>query len=70
MVLRHLEHQLSELEGKDPLAVSAIASIVAEEQAHHDHSLEPVQPGSVWQRVLTPIVSASTEAVIWMGMRF
>lgn len=69
VVLRHLEHQLAVLQGHDPAAVSAISSIVAEEQQHHDQSLGHVRAGTFWPRVLTPIVSASTEAVIWLGMR-
>jgi 3-demethoxyubiquinol 3-hydroxylase len=69
VVLRHLEHQLVALRGNDPAAVSAISAIVAEEQQHHDHSANQVQAGKFWPKVLTPIVSASTEAVIWLGMR-
>jgi ubiquinone biosynthesis monooxygenase Coq7 len=69
VVLRHLEHQISTLQDKDPAAVSAISSIVAEERQHHDQSLGHIQAATFWPRVLTPIVSASTEAVIWLGMR-
>lgn len=69
VVLQHLEHQLVVLEGRDPAAVAAISSIVAEEQQHHDQSLGHVPAGAFWPKVLTPIVSASTEAVIWLGMR-
>lgn len=69
VVLRHLEHQLIVLQGHDPLAASAISSIVAEEQQHHDQSLGHVQASAFWPRVLTPIVAASTETVIWLGMR-
>ncbi len=69
VVLRHLEHQLAALEGHDPAAVSAISSIVAEEQKHHDKSLEHIPAGTFWLKVLAPIVSASTEAVIRLGMR-
>lgn len=69
VVLRHLEAQLQQLDGIDEAAVRSITSIVAEEQEHHDHSLGPSQAGKFWPRILTPIVSASTEAVIWLGMR-
>ncbi|MGH8037538.1 MAG: demethoxyubiquinone hydroxylase family protein [Stenotrophomonas sp.] len=69
VVLRHLVHQLEVLQGHDPAAVAAISSIVAEEQQHHDQALEHVQAGTFWPRVLGPIVSSSTEAVIWLGMR-
>jgi hypothetical protein len=27
------------------------------------------QEGQLWLKVLTPIVAASTEAVIWLGMK-
>jgi len=69
VVLRHLQHQLAVLHGHDPAAVSAISSIVDEEQQHHDQSLGHIQAGTFWPKVLTPIVSASTESVIWLGMR-
>jgi ubiquinone biosynthesis monooxygenase Coq7 len=69
VVLRHLEHQVATLRDTDPAAVSAISSIIAEERQHHDHSADHLQARSFWPKVLTPIVSASTEAVIWLGMR-
>ncbi len=69
VVLRHLEHQIASLAASDPSATNAISSIVAEEQHHHDRSLGVAQAGWFWPRVLTPIVSASTQAVIWLGMR-
>ncbi|MGQ4584765.1 demethoxyubiquinone hydroxylase family protein [Lysobacter sp. F60174L2] len=69
VVLRHLEQQLVNLRSSDPAAVAAISAIVAEERQHHDHSVNHVQTGTFWSKVLTPIVSGSTEAVIWLGMR-
>lgn len=69
VVLRHLEHQVAVLHGHDPAAVSAISSVVAEEQQHHDQALGHAIASAFWPRVITPIVSASTEAVIWLGMR-
>lgn len=69
VVLRHLDHQLATLSGKDPAAVHAISSIVAEERQHHDNSASHVRAGTFWPKVLTPIVSLSTEAVIRLGMR-
>ncbi|MGO4552090.1 demethoxyubiquinone hydroxylase family protein [Lysobacter sp. 2RAF19] len=69
VVLRHLQQQLVELHDNDAPAVAAISAIVAEEQQHHDRSVAHAQVGSVWLKVLGPVVSASTEAVIWMGMR-
>lgn len=69
VVLRHLEQQLAALGCNDPAAVCAISAIVSEEQQHHDHSASQVQTDRFWSKVLTPLVSASTEAVIWLGMR-
>jgi ubiquinone biosynthesis monooxygenase Coq7 len=69
VVLRHLEHQISILQGVDPAAIQAIAAIAADEQQHHDDASLLGSQGGFWPRVLTPIVSASTEAVIWLGMR-
>ncbi len=69
VVLRHLEQQLVVLVGNDPAAVAAISAIVSEEQDHHDRSASHAQTDKFWPKVLTPVVSASTEAVIWLGMR-
>ena len=69
VVLRHLEHQLAILGSSDPGAVAAISAIVAEERQHHDDSASRLQAGTFWLKALTPIVSGSTEAVIWLGTR-
>jgi ubiquinone biosynthesis monooxygenase Coq7 len=69
VVLGHLKQQLSALAGKDEAAVAAIAKIVAEEQHHHDQSASHLSAGAFWPRLLAPIVAASTESVIWLGMR-
>lgn len=69
VVLKHLAHQLHVLGDIDPHAVAAIDSIVAEEQHHHDHSAAQIDVSDPWFRTLTPMVTAWTEAVIWMGMR-
>jgi ubiquinone biosynthesis monooxygenase Coq7 len=69
VVLGHLKRQLAALEGKDEAAVAAISKIVAEEQQHHDQSAAHIAKGQFWPKVLTPIVAASTESVIWLGMR-
>jgi ubiquinone biosynthesis monooxygenase Coq7 len=69
VVLRHLEHQLEALRGIDMPAVAAISAIVAEERQHRDDSARHVPAGAFWPRVLTPIVTVCTEAVIWLGMR-
>ena len=69
VVLAHLDQQLQVLDGQDDAAVHAIAKIVDEEQQHHDHCAARVRGRQFWPRVLTPIVAASTESVIWLGMR-
>ncbi|WP_082507598.1 demethoxyubiquinone hydroxylase family protein [Duganella sp. Root336D2] len=69
VVLRHLDQQLSLLSGKDQMATQAIASIVTEERQHHDQSATHIAFDRFWSRILSPIVSASTETVIWIGMR-
>ena len=69
VVLRHLEQQVTNLQSSDPAAVAAISAIVAEERQHHEQSASHVQVSGIWSKVLTPIVAASTETVIWLGMR-
>jgi 3-demethoxyubiquinol 3-hydroxylase len=69
VVLRHLERQVVTLGGVDPSAVSAINAIIQDEHLHHDQSASHVHTEGLWFRLLSPIVSASTEAVIWLGMR-
>src|SRR5690606_1691531 len=48
VVLRHLEDQVSTLEGIDPDAAAAILSIVADERSHHERSLVHVQASKFW----------------------
>lgn len=69
VVLRHLNHQLIILAGKDDPAVQTIRKIVDEEQQHHDQSAAHASSSRIWPRILTPLVAASTETVIWLGMR-
>lgn len=69
VVLRHLEHQVAVLGSRDPAAVAAIESIIQDEKLHHDQSASHVHADGLWYKVLSPIVAASTEAVIWLGMR-
>lgn len=68
VVLGHLAHQLQTLRGKDEAAIRAISAIVAEEQQHHDLSASHMARDRFWPAVLSPVVAASTEAVIWVGM--
>lgn len=68
VVLGHLQHQLVTL-GNDPRAYKAVSAIVKEERHHHDQSASHIKHDQFWPRVLTPVVTVSTEAVIWLGMR-
>lgn len=69
VVLRHMREQIAELRGVDEEAVRTLSVIIAEEQEHHDLSAVRLPTVGLWQRVIDPVVSASTEAVIWLGMR-
>ncbi len=69
VVLRHLEDQHRMLGGRDAAAEQAIESILADERRHHDVSNSQVDCERSWAAVLRPIVSACTEAVIWIGIR-
>jgi ubiquinone biosynthesis monooxygenase Coq7 len=69
VVLRHLETQLRELNGIDPAAYAAVASILEDERAHHERAAQEPRQGIFWPRVLKPTVSAITEFVIWTGMK-
>jgi 3-demethoxyubiquinol 3-hydroxylase len=68
VVLRHLEVQLQVLRDRDPKAYEAVLAIVKEEREHHDSAAVATRQGSFWPRVLMPVVSVTTEVVIWMGM--
>lgn len=69
VVLRHLEQQVAVLSNRDPSAVAAIEAIIQDEKLHHDQSTSHVPADGPWYKVLSPIVSGATEAVIWLGMR-
>ena len=69
VVLKHLEHQLSVLSDSDPAATTAISAIVSEERQHHDQSEAHLEGHGFWRATIEPVVSVSTEAVIWLGMR-
>ena len=68
VVLQHLHQQIQALQGRDPAAVHAIASIIADEQQHHDSAAAQAAGSVFWRAVLTPLVAASTQTVIWLGM--
>lgn len=69
VVLRHMHEQIDLLSGIDPQATETLHRIVTEEQEHHDLSAARLPADTLWTRLLQPIVAASTEAVIWLGMR-
>jgi len=69
VVLRHMHEQIKSLEGIDPHAVAALRDVIADEQAHHDASESRLGRHTIWSAVLNPVIAASTEAVIWLGMR-
>jgi ubiquinone biosynthesis monooxygenase Coq7 len=69
VVLRHMREQVAVLESVDVEATQTLTTIIAEEQEHHDLSAVRVGSGSFWPRAIDPVVAASTEAVIWLGMR-
>jgi len=68
VVLSHLDRQIAALRGKDDAAVDAVARIYGEEREHHDRQLDHLRAGRLWLTVLSPVVAASTQAVIWLGM--
>ncbi len=69
VVLRHMHEQIAALRGVDESAVRTLTIIIAEEQEHHDLSAVRLPSAGFWQRLIDPVVSGSTEAVIWLGMR-
>ena len=68
VVLRHLKNQMEYLSQHDEIAFDIVSSIIEEEAAHRDRAASAVDEKSFWLAVFTPIVAASTEAVIWVGM--
>lgn len=69
VVLRHMHEQVRALDGIDEQATATLRRIIAEEQEHHDVAAAQLAPGGRWERLIDPFVTASTEAVIWLGMR-
>ncbi len=68
VVLGHLHQQLKQLKDIDDKACQAIEKIIIDEQSHHDQFLTHLNEKSIWVKVLMPIVSVSTQLVIWTGM--
>jgi ubiquinone biosynthesis monooxygenase Coq7 len=69
VVLRHMHEQVRALDDIDETAATTLRRIISEEQEHHDLSVTRLAAGGLWPKLINPLVSASTEAVIWLGMR-
>lgn len=69
VVLRHMHEQLMELEDVDEPAAETLRQIISEEQQHYNLSTVRLPRDGIWVRLIEPVVSASTETVIWLGMR-
>lgn len=67
VVVRHMQDQIAALDAIDPAAVAALRSVIDEERDHLASAA--AGPAGIWRRVIAPVVSASTEAIIWLGMR-
>jgi hypothetical protein len=53
----------------DPAAATTIEQIIADEQRHHDASLDRFDRKSLLYRGIRTAVAGSTELVIWLGMK-
>jgi len=69
VVLRHLDEQRAALRDIDPAAATAVDDIAEDELEHHDSSARALGRPSAVLRMLMAVVSASTEFVIWLGMK-
>jgi ubiquinone biosynthesis monooxygenase Coq7 len=69
VVLRHMHEQVAELALTDPAAATALRDVIRDEQAHHDLSDRRLAAPGLWPKIINPVVEASTETVIWLGMR-
>jgi len=69
VVLRHLHQQVAALERLDTEAADALREIIHEEQEHHDRSFSQLPARSWGTKLIDGVVAASTEMVIWLGMR-
>ncbi|MGE0421118.1 MAG: demethoxyubiquinone hydroxylase family protein [Reyranellaceae bacterium] len=68
VVLRHLHEQLVALR-PDPTATAAIEAIIDDERQHHDQSQRLIVDETLLLRAIARLVEASTQAVIWAGMK-
>jgi len=69
VVLEHLKHQMAYLDPVDTAAYKCVNEIVIDEQEHHDHAHDNLDPDSKLSRLIIAIVKSCTEAVIKFGMR-
>ena len=69
VVLRHMHEQVQALDTIDQRAADTLRRIIVEEQKHHDHSAARIGQRAPWSKLLDPLVTWSTEAVIWLGLR-
>jgi ubiquinone biosynthesis monooxygenase Coq7 len=69
VVLRHMREQINALAGLDPAAAAVLEAVIGDEQAHHDASRARLAGRRFWTALVEPVVTASTETVIWLGMR-
>jgi len=69
VVLRHMHVQVRALDGIDQRAADMLRRIIVEEQEHHDRSAAQLGRNGAWSKLIDPLVTCSTEAVIWLGMR-
>jgi len=69
VVLRHMHEQVAVLSASDPAAAATLRDVIADEQEHRDLSDRRLSSPGFWPKIIEPIVAASTEAVIWLGMR-
>ena len=69
VVLRHMQEQVTVLSGIDRDAADALRDVIADEQEHHERSALRLERPGFWPKLIEPVVRASTETVIWLGMR-
>ena len=69
VVLRHLHEQVAALEKLDTEAAEALRELIHEEQEHNDSSFAQLPVHSWGTKVVDRVVAASTDIVIWLGMR-
>lgn len=69
VVLRHMHEQLQALDGVDQRAADTLRRIIVEEQEHHDRSATQIGRKGPLPKLIDPLVTWATEAVIWLGMR-